>query len=586
MMDYLRFRYRRSARRLRRRLFIWRRAATTYVNRHIWGKWYQVRVVRRFLLLWGAVVVVAVIGLTLQISGLEQRARQPQPLSGGTYSEAAIGSVRVVNPLLPDAASSDVDRLIFSGLTRYDEQGRLVGDLAKSWNVSADGKTYTFQLRKNVKWHDDVPFNATDVVFTVAAIQNPDSRSPLASSWQGVKVDTKGDYTVIFTIPSPLASFVDSTTIGIVPRHSLENVEPSQLREADFNQKPIGTGPFRIKTFAPAAHEITLMANANYFLGKPRLDEFTFRYYPTAAEAMKAYERREVVSPGRVDAAQIDQATRDSTLALYNFNLPEETTLFFQTADATLSDATLRRILSRSIDRKALLKQAEHGEGRIVTQPLLPGQLGYSGKFAPTPLNVKEAALALDINGWKVNAKTGVRQNADKKLQFTLVTLKGSELEIAARALQTQWGAIGIKLTVKAVELDELQQTYMRPRNFQMLLYGVNLGADPDVYAYWHSSQAKDPGVNLSGYTSNDADKALEAGRIYTDNRIRIGKYESFLRAWNNDAPAAVLYQAVYRYSAAKNVHGISAQRLITPADRFFDVQKWTVREKLVPRYR
>lgn len=586
MIDYFRFRYRRAVRRLRRRLFIWRRASTTYIDRHIWGKWYQLRVVRRFLLIWLGVVLVAAIGLSTQILSLEKMGRAPQPLSGGAYSEAAIGSVQVVNPLLPDSASNDVDRLIFSGLTRYDALGNLTPDLATKWEVSKDGKTYTFHLRKNVKWHDGVPFTSTDVAFTIAAIQNPDSRSPLASSWQGVKVDTKGDSIVVFTIPTPLASFIDSTTIGIVPRHILEGVEPSQLREADFNQNPVGTGPFEMKSFAPAANEITLSANPKYHFGKPRLDEFTFRFYPNSAEALIAYERREVLSPGRIEPSQLAEATRDTTLAFYDPSLPDETTLFFQTADATLSDATLRKILSQSIDREILLNEAEGGEGRAVTQPLLPGQLGYTAKYALPSLSHDQANKALDDAGWKADPKSGVRQNGDKKLQFKLATLKGSKLETAARALQRQWEGIGVWLSVIAVSQDELQQTYMRPRNFQMLLYGVNLGADPDVYAYWHSTQAKDPGVNLSGYTSADADKALEAGRIASDVRVRIGKYDSFLKAWNNDTPSAVLYQSVYRYGAAKNVRGITVQRLITPADRFFDVQKWTVREQLVPRYR
>lgn len=586
MMDYLRFRYRRAARRLRRRLYIWRRASTTYWNRHIWGKWYHLHVVRRFLLIWAGIVIVAAIALTLQISALENKGRAPAPLPGGAYSEAALGSVQVVNPLLPDSASSDVNRLIFSGLTRHDAQGRLTADLATKWDVSTDGKTYTFHLRKNVKWHDGVPFSAIDVAFTIAAIQNPDSRSPLASSWQGVKVETKGDYTVIFTIPTPLASFVNSTTIGIVPRHILESVEPTQLREADFNQNPVGTGPFKMKSFAPAANEITLIANPRYYFGKPRLDEFTFRYYPTSAEALLAYERREVVSPGRIEPAQQRESAGDATLAFYDFNLPEQTTLFFQTSDTTLNDAGLRKILSQAIDREALLNKAEGGEGRVVTQPLLPGQLGYTAKYALPSLSRDEARKALDAAGWKADPKTGLRQNGAKKLQFKLATLKGSELEAAARALQSQWEGIGVKLSVIAVNQDELQQTYMRPRNFQMLLYGVNLGADPDIYAYWHSTQAKDPGVNLSGYASADGDKALEAGRISSDARVRAGKYDSFLKAWNNDVPAAVLYQTVYRYGAAKNVRGITAQRLVTPADRFFDVQKWTVREKLVPRYR
>ena len=584
-MDYLLFRYRRAVRRLRRRLLLWQRQVTRYVNRHIWGKWYQLRIVKRFLVFWTALFAIAAVGLTFQILSLEHKGRIATAIAGGTYSEAALGTVQVVNPLLPDAASADVDRLIFSGLTRYDEAGHLTGDLAKNWDISTDGKTYTFHLRPGVKWHDGIPFTSADVAFTIAAIQNPDSRSPLASSWQGVKVETKGDATVVFTIPSPLASFLDSVTIGMVPRHVLESIEPSLLREADFNQKPIGTGPFMMKTFAPAAQEITLVANPRYHLGRPRLGEFTFRYYPTPDDALAAYDRRQVLSPGRIGAAQAERVKREQDLTLYEANLPEETTLFFQTTDPVVGDAALRRILSRSLDREALITQAQGGEGRVVTQPLLPGQTGYTNKYALEALSPLEAGKALDELGY-IREGSGTRRKGGTKLALKLVTIAGGPLQTAAEGIKKQYEALGIDVKITAVALDELQQTFMRPRNFQLLLFGVNVGADPDVYAYWHSTQASDPGVNLSKYASPEADKALEAGRINTNVQVRTGKYDTFLKTWNNDAPAAVLYQTAYRYAVDKKVRGVVVQRLITPGDRFADVVHWTVRQTFVPRYR
>ncbi|HEX3082527.1 MAG TPA: ABC transporter substrate-binding protein, partial [Candidatus Saccharimonadia bacterium] len=407
-----------------------------------------------------------------------------------------------------------------------------------------------------------------------------DSRSPLASSWDGVKVDARDDYTVVFTLPQALNSFLDSTTVGILPRHLLESTEPSLLREATFNQSPVGTGPFKIKTFAPAtAKLIELAANPDYYLGRPKLDEFDFRFYNTPAETLRAYSQRQVTSPGRIYADSLTQAGQLDGLNEDNMTLPDAQTLFFATGDAALKDKTLRTILSSSLSRTAILDKAVAGHGVAITQPLLPGQLGYTTKYAPAPLTPAAAKQALDADGW---TGTGVRTNAGARLEFKLVTLKGGELERAANEIKRQWAPLGVSVHVVAVDLDQLQQTYMRPRNFQMLLYGVNLGSDPDVYSFWHSSQAADPGVNLSAYASADADKALEAGRIKSDPLVRLGKYDAFLRAWDADAPAAVLYESGYTYGTRDTVAGITAHRLVVPADRFYGVERWTVRQRFV----
>jgi len=579
MFTYLRFRYRRFLRRLRRTTRTIKGHTLAYVDRHIWGKWHQLRVVRKFLLMWWLVAAVALIGLMQQIGGLSRLSQIAVALPGGTYSEAAVGTVQTLNPVLPEsAASADVSRLIFSGLTRYNSRRQIVPDLA-TWNVSSDGKTYTFHLRHGVKWHDGVPFTSADVAFTLAAIQNPDSRSPLASSWEGVKLDTKDDFTVVFTLPQALNSFLDSTTVGIVPRHLLESVEPSLLREASFNQNPVGTGPFKIKTFAPSAKVVELSANPNYFLGKPKLDEFDFKFYDTPAETLSAYARRQVISPGRIypDAAANKLETG---LKEYNFTLPEEQTLFFANGDPILSDKDLRSILSRSINRTQILERATGSQGLALTQPLLPGQLGYTNKFAPAPLDPAAARRALDAAGWVQATPGAARTKAGAKLELKLVTLSGGDLERVAGEIKRQWAGLGIQVNVTATDRDQLQQTYMRPRNFQMLLYGVNLGSDPDVYSFWHSSQIADPGVNLSAYNSPDTDRALEAGRIKADPLVRIPKYEAFLKAWNADAPAAVLYQTGYVYATSDTVAGITAQRLVVPADRFYGVEHWTVRQR------
>jgi peptide/nickel transport system substrate-binding protein len=206
-----------------------------------------------------------------------------------------------------------------------------------------------------------------------------------------------------------------------------------------------------------------------------------------------------------------------------------------------------------------------------VSQPLLPGQIGYTTKYALASEPAAAAKKALEQAG------------VGKTPQFTLVTLDNDELKDAAAEIKRQYAAIGVTVKVNLVSLDSLQQSYMRPRNFQMLLFGINVGADPDVYTYWHSSQAKDPGVNLSGYSSDAADVALEAGRIKADSDIRRAKYDAFLKAWDDDAPAVVLYQSIYRYAVRDTVSGPQPGRLGVASDRFWRVERWTVLRRPVP---
>ena len=584
MFNYLRFRYRRQIRLAQRRLSKLKRNYTIYTDRHIRGKWSQLRLIRRFVIAWSIVIVVATLGVVGQIRGLNQRARIVTPRPGGILRESEVGTVKNLNPILPEnSISADINRLIFSGLTQHNAKRQIVPDLASSWDISPDGKTYTFHLRHNISWHDGVAFGAQDVVFTLAAIQNPDSRSPLAGSWQGVKAEAKGDDTVIFTLPNPLTSFLDSTSVGILPRHIIESIDPSSLRENGFNQHPIGTGPFKIKTFAPAANEVSLEPNIRYYDGRPRLDGYEFDLFATKQEAINAYANRRVDAVGNVTPESIRATENLKDFKSYDYKLPDVVTVFFKTDDALLADKSLRQILSGAIDRKKIIQKADMGIGLGINQPILPGEHGYTTAFAIPEKSITASKTALDEAGWKLS--DGIRMKDGKKLKLNLVTLRGGELERAAVELKMQWREIGIDLIIKAVPLDELEQSYIRTRQYQLLLFGINVGGDPDVYAFWHSSQIKDPGLNLSNYNSPDADRALEAGRIKTDSLIRKGKYQAFLKAWNADAPGIILYEPIYRYGISASAKGFESGSLVEPNDRFYNVQNWTILTEEVARY-
>jgi peptide/nickel transport system substrate-binding protein len=581
MLDYFKFRLQRKLRRYKKEVKLWRAWGELYFERHVWGKWRQLGIIRRLVFGWWGILLLSGFGLILQTTALKDHYLVQRPLVGGDYAEGVVGTVKNLNPVLPESsAASDVNRLIFSGLVRHNPDRQVEGDLATSWDISPDGKSYTFHLRPNVKWHDGTPFSARDVVFTLVAIQNPDSRSPLAPAWQGVKAEVKDDLTVIITLPNPYAPFIHTFTVGILPSHKLETTDPSKLRVSSFNQRPVGTGPFKFKAFAADQGEIQLEAYGDYHLGRPKLERFSFRLFDSAEHMADAYAKRQIQGMARIrrdtEHRQLPEIVR------YSLSFNSQVGVFFRVASPILTDREVRRALAMATDRRAVIDEVLGGEGIAVQLPLMPGQLGYTTKFKPPQFNPAEAEAVLSKAGWKKDGNARVK--GDSRLKLRLVTSNSHEFIQTAEALRQQWRAIGVEVEVTSTDLSDLQQSFIRPRNYDLLLFGINIGADPDVYGYWHSSQSDDPGLNLSGYSNPNSDKALESGRINSDAETRIAKYGSFLANWSADVPAVMLYSNRYIYGVHEDAHGIVADKLVEPSDRFYSVENWTIRVRQVNR--
>ena len=585
MFIYLKFRLQRWWRHALRDLSHWQASFVSYLDQHVWGKGQGLSLIRRFILVWWGTILLVGLGLMSQVKGVESSYLMLRPVAGGTYVEGVIGSVKNVNPILiEDSASADASRLVFNGLTRYTPRRGIEGDLAQSWSVSPDGKVYTFQLRRDVKWHDGAPFTAEDVLYTLAQVQNPDTRSPLLPSWQGVKAEAENANTVVFTLPNPYTPFIYSTTVGILPSHLLKGIEATTLRAVNFNQNPVGTGPFLLKHFNVNDREISLDANPHYHGGRPLLEHFSLRFYPGYRELTEAYTKRQVTAIGRLKTNDFETNRNLANVRLYDLTLPDATGLFFRTTSQTLQDKAVRQALARSIDRTALINQTLGSNATELNLPILPGQIGYQPKFLPPAYDQAAAEKLLDEAGWKRPVPGEVRQKNGQALMLRLVTSSTGDYPEIAGLVKAAWTKLGVKVELTVADLTTLRESHIRARNYDVLLYGINIGADPDVYAYWHSSQASDPGLNLSQYSSPAADKALEGARITADTVIRANKYGTFLAAWVTDVPAVMLYSPHYIYAANASVQGISAKKLVDPADRFYGVEKWTVRTKSVPR--
>jgi len=481
----------------------------------------------------------------------------------------------------------DLVQLIYNGLLKYDNQGNLIPDLAESYEVSEDKVTYTFRLKKNVTWHDGEPFTAEDVIFTTNIISDPGYRSPLRSNWQGIETNIVDDYTITFTIKSPYIGFLNNLTFGILPKHIWESVSADKFPLAQTNLEPIGTGPFK---YSPPFQKDSkgnilsykLAANPNYFAGKPYISKITFNFYATDTQALDAYNRKEIMGISGLSSPKLSQIKGSQSTEVYKINMPRYFSIFFnQTKSVPLAYDEVREALALATDRKEIIDRVLQGNGIEVYSPILPGMVGYSEEIDRKEYNLERANQILEEKGWQKNEE-GLRVKNDVPLEINLVTTDWEELLETANIIKSQWEKVGVRVNVQPYSLSDIQQNYIRPREYDALLFGQVLGADPDPFSFWHSTQKKDPGLNLALFGNNDTDKLIEDGRIEFDPEKRKNEYIEFQKKLEEEIPAIFLYSPNYIYPLNKKVHIISINNLISPSRRFSEIEKWYVKTKRV----
>lgn len=511
------------------------------------------------------------------------------PAPGGEYIEGVVGLPRFVNPILAQTNDIDMDlsRLIFSSLVKIDSQGNLVSELARKYEIDQDQKTYTFFLKKDVFWHDGEPLNASDVVFTVQAIQDPRYKSPLRTKLQGVEVEKIDDYTVQFKLKDVYAPFLYNLDFGILPKHIWEYIPSEFIELAEYNLKPIGSGPFRfLKLKKDKKGEIKsfhLEKFKDYYGKAPYIERIIFKFYPSEELLISAYNKKEVLG-----IAGISPKNLKKIKAKNNFNLSElSTTQYFavffnQTKSKPLADKTVRLALAYATDKEKIIQEIFDGRARNINSPILPGMLGFTQDTKVYDFAPEHAKNILEAEGWKDTDGDGVREKQEVRLEIELVVSEWPELKNSAEILAKQWERIGVLPHLKVLGISEIQQNYIRPREYEALLFGQSLGLDPDPFAFWYSLQRKDPGLNLAMYTNKEVDKLLEEARLTLDKSIRIKNYEEFQKKLTEDIPAIFLYSPSYLYLVSKAVKQEMPPLIANSSQRFAGVEEWYIKTKRV----
>jgi peptide/nickel transport system substrate-binding protein len=553
-------------------------------DKHFFRRFERLLRVRRFVAAW-LTLMLLLCGISVaQFSALGGHYQTLKPAAGGMYTEGVIGTFTNANPIY---ASSLVDRtvsnLVFSSLMTFDNNNQLVGDLAEGWTSDARGQVYTVTLKPNAAWHDGQRVTSNDVVFTYQVIQNPDAQSPLNQSWQNVKVEAVDKQTVKFTLSNPLASFPYALTNGIIPKHILGKTPVAELRTSAFNTtQPIGSGPFvwqDVKVLGSVADSreelVMLESNKSYYRGKPKLDNFAVHAFRDEEHMLASYDDRELQA--MVGLSQEPFNTKEDVQPI-SFPQTAAMMAFFKTTQPTFADKAVRQALAKAIDTRLVRQQLGY-TAQAVNEPLLKNQLGYDKALQQFEYDIAGAKSLLQGAGYAAG-QNSILQKAGQPLAFTITAEETAENARVAKILQQQWQKIGARVEVTLLAANELQVS-LATHDYDILLRAISIGADPDVFAYWHSSQAditSSGRLNFSEYKSGAADEALGLARTRTDGALRAAKYKPFLNVWRDDAPAVGLYQPRFLYVTRQSVYGLEGHTVNTASDRLNNVHEWMIR--------
>ncbi len=538
----------------------------------------------------GGLGLLLIISLSLSITGYVNRHSTLVPQDGGTYNEALVGQPRYINPILASTNDIDLDltKVVYSSLFKVGSDSKLQNDLATSVDTSKDGKVYTIHMRDDATWHDGKPVTADDVLFTITSIQTKDYNSSLASAFQGVQVDKVDDHTIRFTLQkTPYAPFLSSLTVGIVPKHVWENIPPKSVNLAEQELRPIGSGPYKFEELVTKKKtgevtSIRFTRNDSYYGQKAHIATLIFTFFNTHEDAVTALSSSKVDGIGYLPLSLYPTVKNRTGITVHKIRLPQYFGLFFnQSKNPILADVGVRSALSLAVDRETIIKEALNGQGELLGVPIASGVFDFSNIDKPV-FDLEKAKQNLEDAGWKVTGEDGVRTKDGKPLEVTITTTDWQEYVKTAELIQETWKQLGVKVTIQSLGTGIVQQTAVVPREYQILLYGENLAADPDPYPFWHSTQVKSPGLNLSLLEDKDTDKALEGARTTNDNAKRQELLHSFAQRFLDIHPAIILYSPYYLFAERSHVGGFTMEHGGLPSDRLNDIVNWYVRVKRV----
>lgn len=534
--------------------------------------------------------MISIVALFFWVGKVFLSLTRESPDFGGIYSEGIIGQPSYINPLLSESNEVDaaISKIVYSGLLKNDKDGQLINDLAERYDISEDSKEYTFYIKKGVKWHDGLELTANDIMFTVNILRDPLFKSSLRQDWQGVRIEKIDDFTVKFILENPYFGFLENLTLGILPEHIWKNIDHEKFHLVKYNLEPVGTGPYKYTSYHKDSDGNILDYKINsfkdYFQGSPFIEEINFSFYSNEQYLMDAYNSKKISGISNISSQNGNLDMFRKNTSLYEVKIPWSFSVFFnKNKSVPLANKEVRMAIDLATDKKQMIDNVLAGKAVVLEAPFFTGTEEFNATLERNNFNVEKAVKVLEDAKWMLG-EDGIRVKDGVKMEFKLLTVDSPDLVKTAEILKEQWSKIGASVSIESLGFSDIQQNYIKPREYDAILVGQDSSFNVDPYSFWHSSQKKDPGLNLALFDDEAADKLIEEARAEANRGERINKYYKFQEIIRDQVPAVFLFSPYYLYVVDSKIKGVEIEKINSSQFRFSNINKWYIKTKRVKK--
>lgn len=553
------------------------------------GRLENVREVRLWVLEWGLLVLVVFLLAIVQIMWYSDSYETTAYTKGGDYSEATLGKVNSMNPLYAATNSEKVlSKLLFANIVSPDTSGHEKAELAKSITMDKTGKVWTLTLRENMKWSDGEPITADDVIYTIDLIHDSSAKTTIAVSFTNVKMEKKDDLTVEFTLPSAYIDFRDSLEFPLVPSHILKDISPALVYESEFSTKPVCSGPFVLNAMqvssvtSSSLQTIYLNRNDNYFLRDALLNSFTLKTYDNVDAIREAVSAGDITATAELPAGEEFGGVINARTSLINGGA----FAFLNTSSDILKEVKVRQAIRIGVDMNKVREGI--AEGEQLDYPILDSQVSGLAYPELPKYDVEAARKLLTEAKLTYNEEEKKIYNIDGGVAtINMAVLKRDKILNRAERFAEELKALGFEVSINVFDESlagaDFITSVIKPREYDILFYEIDLGVSADPFVYYSSTQANESGWNFSNYRNGLSDVNLLSARLTADTKLRKAKYEAFLKSWVSEVPAIGLYRSTLHYYYNRNADIYDEDTKLTDAlDRFADVRYWASEKRVV----
>lgn len=496
------------------------------------------------------------------------------------FVEGVVGKAERLNPLFitNNQVDRDVQELVFQKFIKIDSRGEALPSIAKSWIVSGDSKEYTFKIYDNLYWQDGTKLTANDVAFTFQFAQDISKRysiETIGTAISNVTVTDLGDYEVKFSLAEVNSTFLETISVYIVPRHILVNTNIDSFAFEQFDIKPLGSGPYKISRVL--SDRIEFEKNP-YLESKSVISKFEYRFFPDIKSLEFAFRSNQIDGFGTFDRTKTSFVDEYSNMfTKYSFEIPfRKKVIFFNTRIPKFANSSIRRGIGYLIDKQRLITVLNI-DGKVSNSSLSEISWAFVSNLDYVKYDLKKAESELKVAGYTKSSTNGFYTSSDGKiLSVDLTYLENDLNNEIAQFLSKEFEKEGVLLNPFPKSYEQITKEVLASRDFEMILYELEISVDPDQYNLWHSLKIDFPNLNVSGYKFNRVDVYLERGRQVLDKKIRQENYTNFQKVMVNDLPAVFLYEPKYTYVVRKDLKGLVVDNVSFPQQRFSNIINWS----------